>query len=151
VSGLWRIDEGDLNPKGENSQRLFEFSLLGASHNACILCRRRITQIPPSPPKAKIMILFSGNLNRLGFLIRSFAVYIAFFIAFIESGSINYDYSWTWWKLSLFYVVIGLLVLYSLAIISRRLKDIGLGRWIALAFIPFPFFWPLLFFVPSKK
>jgi len=97
------------------------------------------------------MTTLAGTLNRSGFLLRSIAIFVLSYCALVAAWDISSSNNgWTWWKYSAFYLFLGLLAIYGLLIIAKRLRDIGLSGWLALVFIPFPYVWPVLFFIPAK-
>jgi uncharacterized membrane protein YhaH (DUF805 family) len=93
-----------------------------------------------------------GKLNRRNFIIRSFVLFLIFYFtlsaawvsAFGDNGT-----GWATWQYVIYYAFWGILSLYSLAIIARRLRDTGLSTWFTLLFVPFFYVWPVLFFIPT--
>ena len=91
---------------------------------------------------------FKGTLDRLGFLIWTLLLIPAYL--FVLLAGIANDSSSLVSEIVVF-LILGLLMLFTLLVATKRLQNAGLNKWLALLLLLFPYAWPVLFFIPTSS
>ena len=90
---------------------------------------------------------FKSSLDRSDFFSWSVILLILWLLATFGTFGVTPETAGNF----LYYLIlgaIGLLVVFTLLILVRRLQNIGWSSWFAIIFV-FPFIWPILFFIPT--